>query len=327
MRVTALLWLAAGGAASLEVVAGHGFYVRTPDALAGLYWERRSLLSPPQYGLGALVEIAATCPCSWTVGMTYASAGLDELAGAMLIVPDTLCANHTQCSPSRVACAANAAGESAALLSCTAFGDFSAGGAAPASDSDEDACYMAVARETLTSTDDKASLSACLAKGLPIAFLRANDTRHMLEVAATPGNATNGSSQPLRTAASDAGLTHSLYLQINASLWHARDDDDDDDDDEIDCDRYRHAPLVYMITSPAWWVLAALWTYNTHHLNAESARDIHRLLTWVPVVQGVHSLLSLLNYSSCPWDGTLATIGSTFWAVLTILKEPLMLLW
>ena len=130
--MTALLWLAAGGAASFADGAGHGFHVSTPDALVGLYWERHSLLSPPQYGLGALVEIAATCPCDWTVGMTYASAGLDELAGAMLIVPDTLCANHTQCSPSRVACKANAAGASAALLSCTAFGDFSAGGSAPA---------------------------------------------------------------------------------------------------------------------------------------------------------------------------------------------------
>ena len=42
--------------------------------------------------------------------------------------------------------------------------------------------------------------------------------------------------------------------------------------------------------------------------------------------QTVHSLLSLFSYSSCPWKSTPAMVASTFWAVLTILKEPLLLL-
>merc|ERR1719482_1460932 len=97
-------------------------------------------------------------------------------------------------------------------------------------------------------------------------------------------------------------------------------------DNSLDCTIYAYVPLVYLLLVPVWWLLTVLWTWNTYRANAASARDLHRLLCWVPVIQFVHGILSLFNYSSCPWTGTIALVYATFWAVFTILKEPVMLL-
>ena len=94
-----------------------------------------------------------------------------------------------------------------------------------------------------------------------------------------------------------------------------------------ECAVYENVPLVFALMVPVWFLLTCGWVWNTcRHASAPHARDLHRLLCWVPVVQLVHGVLSLFNYSSCPWDGTGPLIFATFWAVLTILKEPLMLL-
>merc|ERR1712224_836978 len=89
---------------------------------------------------------------------------------------------------------------------------------------------------------------------------------------------------------------------------------------------YTYMPLVYLLLVPIWWLLTVLWTWNTYRAHATSARDLHRLLCWVPIMQFVHGILSLFNYSSCPWDTTLSLVYATFWAVVTILKEPVVLL-
>lgn len=90
--------------------------------------------------------------------------------------------------------------------------------------------------------------------------------------------------------------------------------------------RYDLVPMCFIILSPCWFFLSIVWGCNTYLQNATSAKDLHRLLCWVPVIELVHGVLSLLNYVSCPWTTTLSLIYATFWAVVTILKEPVLLL-
>merc|ERR1719488_341058 len=49
-------------------------------------------------------------------------------------------------------------------------------------------------------------------------------------------------------------------------------------------------------------------------------------MCWVPIMEFVHGLLSLFNYFSCPWESILSLVYATFWSIVTILKEPVMLL-
>jgi len=46
----------------------------------------------------------------------------------------------------------------------------------------------------------------------------------------------------------------------------------------------------------------------------------------VPALQFISGVLSLFYFSSCPWDGTIELVYAMFWAVMTILKEPVILL-
>jgi hypothetical protein len=93
-----------------------------------------------------------------------------------------------------------------------------------------------------------------------------------------------------------------------------------------DCSRFRIVPWVYMIVTPIWAGLWARWVWQTHHMAAPHALDVHRLMTWVPLIETVHGFLSFINYLSCPWTSMLAIVSTTFWSILTILKEPVLLL-
>lgn len=90
--------------------------------------------------------------------------------------------------------------------------------------------------------------------------------------------------------------------------------------------QYAYAPLVYAFAVPIWLALTVAWTWNTYYRNAACARDVHRLMCWVPVMEFVHGLLSLFNYYSCPWNSILSLVYATFWSIVTILKEPVLLL-
>ena len=59
--------------------------------------------------------------------------------------------------------------------------------------------------------------------------------------------------------------------------------------------QYTYVPLVYVITVPIWLLLCVAWTWNTYYVNTASARDLHRLMCWVPIMEFVHGLLSLFN--------------------------------
>jgi len=49
-------------------------------------------------------------------------------------------------------------------------------------------------------------------------------------------------------------------------------------------------------------------------------------LGWVPLLETAHGALSLCYFLSCPWKAPMSLIYASFWAVLTILKEPVLLL-
>ena len=74
-------------------------------------------------------------------------------------------------------------------------------------------------------------------------------------------------------------------------------------------------PYVYLAATPIWLALTGAWTWNTYYKNALHARDLHRLMSWVPIIESLHALLSLFNYISCPWETTLSLIYATFWHV------------
>jgi hypothetical protein len=92
------------------------------------------------------------------------------------------------------------------------------------------------------------------------------------------------------------------------------------------CAIYRFVPLVYLAVIPIWGVLTVLWAWNTYRRNLTSARDLHRLLCWVPTLHFINGVISLFYFSSCPWEGTAGIISALLWAVVTILKEPVILL-
>ena len=64
--------------------------------------------------------------------------------------------------------------------------------------------------------------------------------------------------------------------------------------------QYRSVPIVYVVAVPIWLVLTIAWAWNTYWANAAYARDLHRLMCWVPIMEFVHGLLSLFNYVRVP---------------------------
>jgi len=80
------------------------------------------------------------------------------------------------------------------------------------------------------------------------------------------------------------------------------------------------------VSVPIWICLTIWWVWNTYYANAAHTRDIHRLLCWVPIIEVIHGVLSLFNYLSCPWGTILSLVYATFWSIVTILKEPVLLL-
>lgn len=91
------------------------------------------------------------------------------------------------------------------------------------------------------------------------------------------------------------------------------------------CDKYSYAPFVYLVMTPVWWALFAIWAWMTYIKWTAEYRPIHSLLCAVPAVQFLHSALSLCAFSACPWSKTRSVVIAVFWALVTGLKGPLML--
>ncbi len=98
------------------------------------------------------------------------------------------------------------------------------------------------------------------------------------------------------------------------------------EDDELArlCALWRPAAYVHLAALPVWVVLICTWVlYSLRH--EEHVLDLHKLLSWVPLVELVHSLLSAFHFLFCPWRNTIERIWGAAWVVVSILKEPIML--
>jgi hypothetical protein len=264
------------------------------------------------FAASGLLSVAASCPCSW---------GLEEwnvrtdLADRTLLLPQHICAklNDTRptCTPELAACLAQRFNASGVIFAC----DF-----ARLEESEFD-----TPGQCLTQTAD----SYC---GFP-AVVVLNNVSLLLATAA----ALNYTQPDAPTLRSDAGDPPSSDATSNATAppppplfwvlpaaaainvaltW----------EEEDGCTIYRNVPYVYLVVVPVWWFLTTLWAWNTYRRNLASARDLHRLLCWVPTLQFINGVLSLFYFSSCPWKYTIDLIYAMLWAVVTILKEPVILL-
>ena len=82
---------------------------------------------------------------------------------------------------------------------------------------------------------------------------------------------------------------------------------------------------AYIAALPLWVLMLGEWTYNVYWRHQAHALDLHRLLTSIPLVGVAHSALSIAYYELCPWDSLYAQFAGAAWIVLTILKEPVIL--
>ena len=287
--------------------------VHTPPSVAGEYADE-SLWSGRAYEVNGLVAVAVSCPCKWL--WTAANANT-PLLSKMLLVPEDAC--ESSCGALGVSCAAALYNVSSLLLSA-GFNNASAG-AEPGDDATSkrlEAERASYARRTQELGCDA---------GLPGSLITANLSGVLLnavtwkfEELASPqrGDAEQPSADVVNASASFGNATDVML---------ARDGDGDEDaslnvtirsvpeEPLIDCTKYELVPLVYATTVPLWLLLLAAWVKNTYHMNEAHTKDLHRLMTWVPLVEVGHGVLSLFNYLSCPWDTILSLIFATFWSI------------
>ena len=87
-----------------------------------------------------------------------------------------------------------------------------------------------------------------------------------------------------------------------------------------------HVQTVFIPFFLAWAAALGLWLYNTHARNAPSANQLHRLLTWLPLVECVYTFLCIFYFGACPWTSFGAQLVTAALLMVVILKEPLNLL-
>jgi hypothetical protein len=91
------------------------------------------------------------------------------------------------------------------------------------------------------------------------------------------------------------------------------------------CERLSTSPIVYCSFLPLWVAAFAYWGFSVYHRHRRHALDLHRLLLWVPAISALYCGLSAVYYWTCPWDNTLAQLVGACQVVVSILKEPVML--
>lgn len=91
------------------------------------------------------------------------------------------------------------------------------------------------------------------------------------------------------------------------------------------CEANERTPVVYSLSLPIWLLLLAYWAWNTYVRHPQHALDLHRMLLCIPGVSCTFSLLSINYYTFCPWDELGQQLIGAAWVVVTILKEPIIL--
>lgn len=288
-----------------SLLVARALEVHEPSFAAGYYDDTRCDFAPEHYDVTAPGVIATSCPCEWSMDMAVMQDG-GALLGNILVIPGDICDNA--CPAESAACAAKLANASGVLLT-RAFDPSSA-------------MYPGNSLETTNENGafsirfaafDGAHNASCAEEPLPTAYIPSNTSALLIDAAL------DNNTELIAAHANDTFVAVAL-LNLTMSAGGS------EEEDAIDCDTYQYVPLVYLLLVPVWWLLTVLWTWNTYRAHAAHARDLHRLLCWVPIMQFVHAVLSLFHFSGCPWENTLALVYTTFWAVVSILKEPVALL-
>jgi hypothetical protein len=94
---------------------------------------------------------------------------------------------------------------------------------------------------------------------------------------------------------------------------------------EAACLLWEPAAHVYTVTLPLWVLLLTYWWASIYRVHAAHALEIHRMMTWIPTIQVLHNVLSILHFLLCPWHLILEKVVGAAWVVVAILKEPIML--
>lgn len=124
----------------------------------------------------------------------------------------------------------------------------------------------------------------------------------------------------LRNRSADTQVVESSSFRLYVSLHGSA-----DPPSSTFCDKYSYAPFVYLVMTPVWWALFAIWAWKTYTQWTTQYRPIHSLLSAVPAVQFLHCILSFCAFSACPWLTSRSVVIAVFWALVTGLKGPLML--
>ena len=97
-------------------------------------------------------------------------------------------------------------------------------------------------------------------------------------------------------------------------------------DDELlkTCALWRPAAFVHSVFLPLWLLALMAWCVSVWR-NAQWALEIHRMLVWVPAIECVHAALACMHYLFCPWKLSAEKMAGAAWAVVTILKQPVIL--
>jgi len=296
--------------------------VHAPAPVAGSYAHTVAPFAPGGFNVTGLLAIASSCPCKWLLPSWEDEQRQQSLvppggmptnalsAPVVLLLPKSACS--VSCSARAAACGATKRNFSAVLISQDNFDlDIAAISGDDQLDFDSHAEKLAAERAEYSVLTN----ATCSDGFSPSAFILANLSQMLFTAIATPPtvNATGAI-----FAANE--LTLAVWEEVNLTFARSS------NEEEVDCTRFVLVPFVYLLLVPIWWFLTVLWAWNTYRKNAASARDLHRLLCWVPIMQFMHGVLSLFYYFSCPWNTTISLVYATFWAVVTILKEPVMLL-
>ena len=301
------------------------FEVRSPERLIGSYVDVAAPFGPPLYEITHLVALATTCPCDWLATASSSAAASDlALQDWLVLLPSHLC--PLACSSELAACAANLYNASGLLMS----GFFNQPPPAPPPPPDtpvappppppstEELDSVKAARDQYQADATRLGCSSrvpasLITPNMSSVLAAAGSWGLTLLPSHLAGGVASNASTVLRMAPGSDNEVNVTIVRLAT-------------DSSIDCSKYHHTPTVYALFVPIWMALTVAWTWSTYYRHAAHARDLHRLMCWVPIIETVHGLLSLFNYVSCPWESILSLVYATFWSIVTILKEPVMLL-
>ena len=296
------------------------FDLITPTRLEGSWLDEPAIFGPSSYEVNGQVALAYSCPCDWIANGTTPDTPL--IAGHILLLTDALCT--PACSAELAACASSHLNATGVMMSriFNRLPEAPTVGAAPpppplTGELDNEAAYKV---ELLSFTaevaaNERAAKAVGCSPRLPTSVISSNWS-HTLRTSVLW-------SEPLLTLNETVDVATTSLLDppiLNVTLRRQY------LEAQIDCRKYEGAPLVFVVAVPVWLFLSLAWYWNTYHRNLADAKDLHRLMCWVPILQFVHGTLSMFNYHTCPWDSILALVYATFWSIVTILKEPIMLL-